>query len=70
MLAKEKESEREFIKQCIEESYTTPRDRVYNNHELLKAALEEAENAKDQFRDVSKIQNKHMIIIENSETGF
>ena len=25
---------------------------------------------KDQFGDVSKIQNKHMIIIENSETGI
>lgn len=43
---KEKESEREFIKQCIEESYTAPRDRVYNNPELLKAALEEAEKCK------------------------
>lgn len=45
-LQKEKENEREFIKQCIEESYTTPRDRVYNNPELLKAALEEAEKCK------------------------
>ena len=45
-LQKEKESEREFIKQCIEESYTTPRDRVYNNPELLKAALEEAKKCK------------------------
>ena len=45
-LQKEKESEREFIKQCIEESYTTPRDRVYNNPQLLKAALEEAKKCK------------------------
>ena len=42
----EKESEREFIKQRIKELYTTPRDNVYNNPELLKAALEEAEKCK------------------------
>lgn len=42
----EKESEREFIKQRIKELYTTPRDNVYNNPELLKAAYEEAEKCK------------------------
>ena len=45
-LQKEKESERAFIKQRIEELYTTPRDKVYNNPELLKAAHEEAEKRK------------------------
>lgn len=42
----EKESEREFVKQCIKEIYTMPRDKVYNNPELLKAALEETEKCK------------------------
>lgn len=42
----EDESERAFLKQRIEELYTTPRDNVYNNPELLKAAYEEAEKCK------------------------
>lgn len=45
-LQEEKESEREFIKQRIKELYTMPRDKVYDNPELLKAALEEAEKCK------------------------
>ena len=45
-LQNEKESERAFLKQCIEESYTTSRDKVYDNPELLKAAQEEAEECK------------------------
>ena len=45
-LQKEKESERAFLKQRIEELYTTPRDKVYNNPELLKAAQEETEKCK------------------------
>lgn len=45
-LQNEQESEKAFVKKCIEEIYTTPRDRVYNNPELLKAALEEAEKCK------------------------
>ena len=45
-LQEEEESEREFIKQRIEELYTTPRDKVYDNPELLKAALEETEKCK------------------------
>ena len=46
MLAKRERERKRIIKQCIEESYTTPRDRVYNNPELLKTALEEAEKCK------------------------
>lgn len=42
----EKESEREFMRKCIEEAYITPRDKVYNNPELLKAAYEQAEKSK------------------------
>ena len=45
-LQNEKESERAFLKQCIEESFIAPRDKVYNNPELLKAAQEEAEKCK------------------------
>lgn len=45
-LQKEEESERAFLKQRIEEIYTTPRDKVYDNPELLKAAWEEAEKCK------------------------
>ncbi|MDE6254496.1 MAG: hypothetical protein K2M78_17975 [Lachnospiraceae bacterium] len=43
---KMRKSERAFIKQCIEKIYTTPRDKVYDNPELLKAALEEAGKCK------------------------
>ena len=45
-LQNEKECERTFLKQCIEESFTAPRDKVYDNPELLKAAQEEAEKCK------------------------
>jgi len=41
------EKDREFIKQRIKEIYTMPRDKVYNDPELLKAALEEAEKCKE-----------------------
>ncbi len=46
IVLREKESERKLIKQCIEESYTAPRDRVYNSPDLMKAALEEAKKCR------------------------
>jgi hypothetical protein len=40
------ESEKEFVRQCIKENYTDPRDRVFNDPILLKEALMEAEHSK------------------------
>jgi len=41
-----REDERDFMKERIETIYTTPRDNVYKNPKLLKAAYEEAEKRK------------------------
>jgi len=41
-----KDDEKDFVRNRIKELYTTPRDKVYNDPELLKVAYEEAEKRK------------------------
>jgi len=41
-----KDDEKDFVRNRIKELYTTPRDKVYNDPKLLKAAYEEAEKRK------------------------
>jgi|GEM_PF-4183709 len=47
-----KDDEKEFVKCRIREVYIAPRDEVYNNSELMKAAHEEAKKRKIQILEM------------------